>query len=204
MNTNRTIALSFLAACVIAIVGEGRSSAQNLSVSTNVVDWAEFATMNIEAGLPLARHLSVHAGVRVNPWQFGIKAGDASYAEVMDLEKAGFFLKKTQVGLSLRWWPWHVFSGWWFRAKAQYSSYDRGGKFLGQERYMGDAVGGGLALGYTWMLSSSWNLELGVGGWAGMTRESVRENIVTPTPTPYVWKPFVLPDDLVIAFVYIF
>lgn len=179
-------------------------SAQNIAVSTNVVDWADFLTMNVEAGIPLAKHFSVHAQVRVNPWVWGLKEGEASYDDIVDLEKAGFLKKKTQVGLSVRYWPWYVFSGIWVRAKGQFCSYDRGGKFLGEERRIGDAFGVGLGAGYTLMLSRNWNLDFGAGVWAGMTNESVRVNVVTPKNPEPEWKKFVWLDDIVVAFVYVF
>ena len=184
--------------CIQSIKG------QNIMVSTNVADWMDFATMNIEAGLPVARHFSVHAGARINPWVFGLQQGEASYDDIVDLDKAGFLKKKTQVALSVRWWPWYVLSGWWFRAKVGFLSYDWGGKFLGQERRIGDAFGAGLGLGYTLMLSSNWNMEFGFGGWAGMVSESVRENVVTPKGPDPSWSRFLWIDDIVISFVYVF
>ena len=194
----------FLIILVFVLLCTLSTRAQNIMVSTNVIDWAEFGTMNIEAGLPLSKHFSVHAQARVNPWVFGLKEGDASYDDIVDLDKAGFLIKKTQVGLSVRWWPWYVFSGFWMRLKAQYCSYDVGGKFLGQERRIGDGVGAGIGLGYTLMLSRNWNLDFGIGGWGGMTYESVRENVVTPKAPDPEWKKFIFVDDVIVAFVYVF
>jgi len=195
---SRIIILLILSFHVISARG------QNFSVSTNVADWADFITMNVELGIPLAQHFSVHAQTRINPWVFGIKEGEASYDDIVDLEKAGFLKKKTQVGLSARYWPWYVFSGFWVKGKLQFSSYDRGGKFLGAERKIGDAFGGGLGVGYTFMLSTNWNIEAGAGFWGGMTHESVRENVVTPKAPDAVWKRFIALDEIVVAFVYVF
>lgn len=189
---------------VIVVLVPLFSHAQNIAVSTNALDWANFVTMNVEAGIPVAKHFSIHAQVRVNPWVWGLKEGEASYDDIVDLETAGFLKKKTAIGVSARWWPWYVFSGFWVRAKAQYCSYDWGGKFLGQERRIGDAFGAGLGAGYTLMLSRNWNVEFGVGAWMGMTSESVRENVVTPKNPDPEWKRFIWPDDIVVAFVYVF
>ena len=180
------------------------SRAQSFSVSTNIVDWADFGTMNVEAGLPLSKHFSLHAQARVNPWQFGLKEGDASYEDIVDIDKAGFIKKKTAIGASVRYWPWYVFSGFWVKGKVQFCAYDKGGKFLGQERRIGDAIGGGIGLGYTWMLNANWNIEVGVTGWAGMTSEAIRENIITPKVTDPEWKKFIQLDEVIVAFVYVF
>ena len=46
-------------------------SAQSLSLSTNLLDWANLGTVNMQAGLSVSRHLTLHAGGRYNPWRFG-------------------------------------------------------------------------------------------------------------------------------------
>ena len=160
--------------------------------------------MNIEAGVPLSQHFSIHAQARINPWLFGLKEGQARYDDIMDLETAGFLKKKTEVSLSFRYWQWYVFSGLWMRGKVQFSSYDRGGRFLGVERRIGDAVGAGIGVGYTYMLSSNWNIELGVGVWGGMVSEATRENVLTPKTPDAAWRPFFLLDDVALSFVYVF
>ena len=47
------------------------SKAQFFSLSTSLLDWANLGTANVQAGVSVSRHLSVHAGVRYNPWFFG-------------------------------------------------------------------------------------------------------------------------------------
>lgn len=200
----RIISYTLAVLMFVSLFNGTKAHAQSIAVSTNVVDWCDFVTMNVEAGLPFSKHFSVHAQIKVNPWVWGIKEGKAAYEDIVDLETAGFLKKKTQVGLSLRYWPWYVFSGFWVKAKAQFSSYDRGGKFLGQQRCIGDAVGLGLGAGYTYMLSHNWNIEFGAGAWGGMVSESVRENVVTPRGPDPAWRGFFLLDEVVVAFVYVF
>lgn len=180
------------------------AGAQSFAVSTNIVDWADLGTMNIEAGLVAGRHISIHAGARINPWLFGDTADmDEKYGVPIEDGRKIFCNKKTSVGLAMRYWPWHVFSGWWMRAKAQFSSYDRGGVFH-QTRTIGDAFGLALGIGYSWMLTANWNLEVGLSGWGGYTRESYKESMMTPIISDPVWKPFILPDEVVISFAYVF
>ena len=194
------LALGFL----LSLLSGSGAGAQTFSVSTNVVEWLNLGTMNVEAGMPVSKHFSLHGSIRVNPWLFGQTGDmDEKYGVPIDDGRLIFCNKKTSAGLSLRLWPWYVFSGWWFRAKLQYSSYDRGG-LLHKTRTLGDAVGLSLGFGYTFMLSSNWNMEIGVSGWGGYTSERYKESMMTPIITEPVWKPFILPDEVAISFAHVF
>lgn len=126
-----------------------------VSLSTDIVDWANFGTINLEAGAGLGRHLSVTAGAKYNPWSF-------------KTQKLGLQLynKQTTAYAGLRYWPWYVFSGWWIGAQTQYTQYAETGIWR-HALDTGSAVGGGLSLGYTLMLHEKLNLEFGAGAWAG-------------------------------------
>ena len=91
-------------------------SAQEFSLSTNLLDWANLGTANLQAGISLSRHVSLHAGVRYNNWNFG------------SVEKGNPFQNRARTAsLGFRWWPWNVCSSWWFGARAQVEEYNRGG-----------------------------------------------------------------------------
>lgn len=131
---------------------------QDFSLSSNLLDWANLGTANLQAGLAFSRHLSLHAGVRYNNWNFGsVEAGNA------------FQNRARTASLGTRYWPWNVYSSWWFGAKGQVEEYNRGGLFKKQLTEEGIAAGLGLAAGYSRMLSGHWNLDIGVGAWAGRT-----------------------------------
>ena len=68
-----------------------------------------------------------------------------------------------------------------------------------------NGFGGGLSAGYTFMLSKHFNLELGVGGWAGVFKEygfysSPKKNFVREEGR----KKFIYPDQVSLSFVYVF
>ena len=131
-------------------------SAQEFSLSTNLLDWANLGTANLQAGISLSRHVSLHAGVRYNNWNFG------------SVEKGNSFQNRARTAsLGFRWWPWNVCSSWWFGARAQVEEYNRGGLLRRMKTEEGLAVGAGVAGGYSWMISDHWNLDLGLGFWAG-------------------------------------
>ena len=132
-----------------------QAGAQRFSVGTNAVDWLTFGTINAEASVAVAQHFSLHAGTELNPWTF--RSGNP--------EKQLQVRQNSYWG-GVRWWPWHVYSGWWAGADFRYSVYNAGGviKRITEE---GDAWGGGLYGGYSIMLNEYLNLDLGAGAWGG-------------------------------------
>lgn len=127
----------------------------SFALSTDVVDWANFGTINMEAGFSVHQHFSVQAGAKYNPWTF-------------KTHKLGLPLynKQTTAYAGVRYWPWYVFSGWWVGAQMQYTGYSETGIWR-HALDTGKAFGGGLSFGYTLMLTENLNLEFGAGLWAG-------------------------------------
>ena len=83
---------------VILLCASLQARAQNLSVSTNAVDWANFGTANAELSAAVGRHWSVNVSARYNPWTFG----------------KGPHCRQNRVrgaAAGARWWPWNVYSG---------------------------------------------------------------------------------------------
>ena len=91
------------------------ASAQRLSVATNVLDYADFGTLNVEGDVAVARQWTLTAGAKYNPFLFKADTPEPLSAR-QQLYAAG-----------VRFWPWHVFSGWWIGGKVQYQEYNRGG-----------------------------------------------------------------------------
>lgn len=134
------------------------SAAQEVSISTNAVDYANLGTLNVEASYALARHWCMTAGLKYNPftWRADNESG------IMQNRQAVY-------AAGVRYWPWHVYSGWWMAAKGQYQLYNIGG-ISSLETQEGDRFGAGVAAGYSYMLHKHLNLELGVGAWGGLDR----------------------------------
>ena len=136
-------------------MGEALAAGQNAAVSTNILEYANYGTLNMEGLVALSRHWSVMAGVRYNPFSY---EGGA--------EGLGRQNKQQTYTLGARWWPWHIFSGWWMSGHLQYQEYNTGGLKSPQTRE-GDRVGAGVSGGYTYMLGKHMNLEVGAGVWTG-------------------------------------
>lgn len=126
-----------------------------VALSTDLVDWANFGTVNLEAGVSLHQHFSVHAGAKYNPWNF--KTHNLGLA---------LYNKQTTAYAGFRYWPWYVLSGWWVGAQAQYTDFEETGVWR-HALDTGKAIGGGVSFGYTLMLHENLNLEFGAGVWAG-------------------------------------
>ena len=136
-------------------------SAQRFSVGTNAVDWMTLGTVNAEASVAASQHVSVHAGAELNPWTF--RSGE---------KDRQFQIRQNSYWGGVRWWPWHVYSGWWAGGDLRYTVYNEGG-IIRRETEEGNAAGAGVYGGYSVMLSEWWNLDLGLGilgGWKRYTR----------------------------------
>ena len=81
------------------------AGAQKFSVATNLADYANFGTLNLDVSYAISRNWSVMAGAKYNPFSF----------------RGGELLNKQRTfSLGARWWPWHIYSGFWVSSKAQY------------------------------------------------------------------------------------
>lgn len=124
-----------------------------LSIGTNLLSLLTFGTMEADFGLGLSRHYSLHLKGIYNPfsWQ----------ASEQILQN-----KQATLALQGRYWPWFIFSGWYYGTKLQYSVFNRGGLHCPRIKD-GIAYGIGLETGYAWMMSKHLNLEFGIGLWGG-------------------------------------
>ena len=174
---------------IFAVLASVPLHAQRWSISTNAVEWADLGTLNAEASYAFGRHFSVHAGARYNPWTYN----PGNENEQVQRRQRSF-------AAGLRYWPWHVYAGWWVSTKGQYQEYNRGG-LQDRQTEEGDAYGGALSAGYSWMLSPHVNLEFGAGVWAGSTKYKVYACPVCGRIVDQGNKFFILPTDLSISLV---
>lgn len=181
-----------LSLMTLLVIISTAASAQDWSLSTNILDYASLGTINAEGSAGVARRFSVNASVRVNPWTF--HKGDAS-RQMQNRHQtyaAGF-----------RYWPWHIYSGWWISGMAQYQEYNRGG-ILSQKTEEGDAFGLSLGGGYSLMIHENLNLDFGLSLWGG---QKTYVTYACPSCGKILDKGskwFFLPNELRVAIQYIF
>ena len=182
-------------ALIILIAGMALSltaSAQDWSVATNLVDYVSLGTINAEASVAAGRHISVNASARVNPWTF--HKGDPG-KQMQNRHQT--------YSIGVRYWPWHIYSGWWLSGMVQYQEYNRGG-IISQKTEEGDAFGLSVAGGYSLMVHEHLNLDFGLGIWAGQKTYITYACPSCGRITDKGSKWFVMPNELRVALQYIF
>ena len=150
----RYILLTIIAALAAAVPAR----AQRFSIGTNGLDWLALGTINAEAGVAVAQHWSVHAGAEVNPWTFA-----------KNNEEKQFQNRHITYWAGVKYWPWYCYSGWWWGGDLRYDVYNQGGIFT-RKTEEGDAYGLGAYGGYSIMINSWLNLDLGFGIYSGWKR----------------------------------
>lgn len=182
----------YLLPVIILLLISCRTEAQRFSVSTDLLGYAALGTMNADVSCSISRKVSLTAGVRYNPFTF--RKGDPDRQ---------FQYRQQSYSAGARWWPWHIWSGWWFAGKLRYQEYNTGG-IISPETEEGDRFGAGLYAGYTYMLGPHFNIEFGVGAWAGADRYKRYSCPVCGVTLDSGDRFFVLPDDIMLSLVYVF
>ncbi len=168
------------------------ADAQQVSVGTNMIDWANHGTANLSVTTSVGAHMSIGATARYNPWFF--KEGT--------LEQKNHALRGAS--LEFRYWPWHVYSGWWFMLKGQTLEYNYGNLFGKSFSEQGRAYGAGLGAGYALMIGTHWNVDFGLTLWGGTKDYKRYDCSFCGMPLEEGKKAFFMPDNVFVTFCYIF
>ena len=184
--------LFMIAAASVLMSLSVNAESGRFSVSTNILDYARLATLNMDASYAVSRHWSVIAGARYNPFTYN--EGDP---------ERQFQYRQQSYATGVRWWSWHTWSGWWLAGKLRYQEYNVGG-ISSQRTEEGDRGGIGLYAGYTYMLSPHLNFELGFGMWGGMSWYRTYSCPMCGITLDSGTKWFARPDDIMMSLVYVF
>ena len=68
MHDIRKLLLKIVLTTIMAAGFAISSHAQKLSLSTNLVEWGNYGTINLDGGMSVSQHFSLLAGVKYNPW----------------------------------------------------------------------------------------------------------------------------------------
>jgi len=164
--------------------------AQEFALSTNMLDYANFGTVNLQASYGFDRHWSLNAGMKYNPFSFN--EGESESRN-----------KQLSYSVGARFWPWHIYSGWWLSGGVRYQEYNSGG-ITSVQTSEGDRFGGSLGGGYTYMLNTHLNLDFGVGIWGGYDIFTTYACQTCGKVISDGRKYFVRPSDIMLALTYIF
>lgn len=131
------------------------SQAQQVVLKNNFL-YDATTTPNLSLEVGTGRKTTFDLQVGLNPFEFGNNSK----------------LKHILVQPEFRYWTCERFNGWFFAAHALGGRFNAGNvkfpfglmKGLQDHRYEGWYVGGGLGVGYQWVLSRRWSLEAELGG----------------------------------------
>lgn len=174
------------------LIGLQKSSAQKLGISTNLFDWCNMATVNASVNMSMGQHLSAGVSGRYNPWFF--RRGTEN--QVNHALRA--------VSIDLRYWPWHVYSGWWYMFRWQAQEYNYSNLYGLPYSEQGISRGIGLGTGYALMIGTHWNVDFGVSFWGGMKNYERFDCSYCGDLLVADRCFFFLPDNVFVSFYYIF
>lgn len=129
-------------------------SAQNVAIKTNLLYWST-TTPNLGIEGSIARKHSLQLFYGLNPWK----------------SSGGKSIRHWVLQPEYRYWFCEAFNGWFLGAHLMGGEFNAGGvelplglfNDLKEHRYEGWYVGGGVTVGYQWMISRHWNFEASLG-----------------------------------------
>ena len=130
---------------------------------------------------------------RYNPYSFSTTLNDAGRIQ----NRTG------SVSAGFKYWPFFVYSGFYYGGRIQWSRYNSGG-IISHSSEEGDAVGIGMNLGYSLLVTKHLNLEFGLGLWFGGTKYKKYNSTTCGKLTEWGLKPFIAPNDIQITLLYTF
>lgn len=166
----------------------------SIAIKSNLL-YDATTTLNFGAEFGLGKKTTFEVPLNLNLWSFS------------DDKR----LKHWFVQPELRFWSCEVFNGFFWGIHAHGGQFNVGGlklpfgafPTLEDHRYEGYFYGGGLGLGYQWILGKRWNLELGVGaGYARIHYDKFRCEHCGEKLKSEV-KNYIGPDRVAVSLIYI-
>ena len=174
--------LLFVAVCAVP----RHTKAQIFFVRANAL--AAFSgTLNLGAEVSVSDKWTIEASGYWNP----INTSDLS-------------MKFHAVQLGSRYWVYESFIGHFVGAHLSYVNYDLGSR---NRRYEGKAYGLGFSYGYTWLLSTHWNVSVEAGVGLFHSRNTRRDPTVGDWEDEYIYRSrrwTLAPSKLEVSFCYLF
>lgn len=151
--------------CLVLLMLSNAASAQ-IAIKTNIL-YDATTTPNLGVEYGWGKRITTQLYYGINPWEFNGRGGKVSKA------------KHWVVMPEVRWWQCTEFNGWFYGVHLMGGEFNAGnaslpvpGAFfkggnltsmIKDTRCEGIFVGGGVTVGYQWILSKHWNLEAEAG-----------------------------------------
>ena len=183
--------ITVFAASMFTLKAQTTFREQNFGIATNIIGYANFLTLNAEATYKVKDQISIHAGVKYNPFTF-------NKGEENQMQNRSSILH-----IGMRYWTWHTNSGWFAGGGAEFGYFNYGG-IISKETHEGWRAGVNITAGYSLMLSRHFNFEFGAGLFTGY-RNSKRYACPRCGATlGNDKKLYVAPNNLLAQMVYLF
>lgn len=153
----KRIGMGIVMLVTILTVSRQEASGQIVGISTNILGYAKFVTMNLEVGAAVARNWTFSIDGSYNPFVFNRNDADTRMQ-----------YKHLTIGTGVKYWPFYLFSGFNFGVKTQWSEYNIGG-IISPRTVEGDAFGIAFSGGYSLIISKHFNIDFSLGVWGGYT-----------------------------------
>lgn len=166
--------------------------AQKVAISTNLLEYVNFGTINGEIGLGFSQHFSIYFQGKYNPFEYKFSSGNRQINN-----------KQLSGAIGAKYWLWHTYSGLFVSGQLSLSKYNRGG-ITSVKTYEGDAVGITLGAGYALMIKEYLNLDFGLGIMGGYTN-FIRYNCPSCGKINKKGKKlFIAPNNVLVQLSYLF
>jgi len=166
---------------------------QKFSAGLNMADALFLGTVSGEAQYGFSKNWSVAAGGEYNPWTY-----------LSDTPEQ-FERRRRGAAVGVRWWPWHIYSGWWLSADAKWQEYNEAHILTKSvEAEEGDRYGLRVGFGYTVMINSWLNIDFGIKGWGGYRKYTVYACQKCGSIVEQGGKSFFLPDQALVSIMFVF
>ena len=184
--------IKFLFCSLFIFLSYNSLLAQKVQLSTNLLGYANFGTINGEIGLGLSQQFSIYIQGKYNPFEYKFRSGSRQINN-----------KQISVACGGKYWPWYSYSGWFISGQIGWMRYNKGG-FFSRSTYEGDAYGVTFSGGYAMLLSPRVNMDFGVGLMGGYTSYTKYACPKCGEILKQGKKIFIAPDNILVQLSYLF
>lgn len=151
---------------LLLVLTAATAKSQQVALKTNLL-YDATTTPNLGVEVGLSRRMTAQLYYGLNAWSFDGKGGQPSH------------IKHWLLMPELRWWQCSTFNGWFYGVHLMGGEFNAGnanvpvpgaffkgenlGTMIRDSRCEGKYLGGGITVGYQWILGKHWNLEAEVG-----------------------------------------
>lgn len=176
----------------IDVNASGEDKPRYWALSTNLLGYADLLTLNLEFQYAVGRHWSLDMAGKSN----GLVLKKNTEGQIMD--------RKSVASIGAKYWPWYVFSGWWFSGFMRTENFSQSNLTKTMGFRSGDSYGAGVSAGYALILTKWFNLDFSLGAWGGYRTTATYEFPDLQNGTGKTSKAFIDIADICVSAMFVF